>query len=206
MLVKCLAVGALAANCYLVWCEKTKDGLVIDPGGEGERILAEIHKESLHVKYIINTHGHIDHIAANEQVKEATGARLAIHMDDLPLLDDPFQNLSLYMGREYHCSPPELTVREGDEIAVGNDVKLTVLHTPGHTRGGISLKAPGAIFTGDTLFAESVGRTDFPGGSFNDLVASIKNKILTCDDDWVVYPGHGPATTVGHERVHNPFL
>lgn len=206
MRVKCLAVGAIAANCYLVWCEDTKEGVVIDPGGEGERILAEIRQEELKVKYIINTHGHMDHVAANEKVKEGTGARVAIHVDELPLLEDPSLNLSLYMGGEYRCPAPDLTLREGDEVTVGKDVKLTVLHTPGHTRGGLSLKAPGAIFTGDTLFADSVGRTDFPGGSFSDLIASIKSKILTCDDDYVVYPGHGPATTVGHERVHNPFL
>lgn len=205
MLVKCLAVGALAANCFLVWCEETKEGVVIDPGGEGERILAEIGKEGLQVKYVINTHGHIDHTAANEQVREGTGAKLAIHVDDAPMLSDPSLNLSRYLGINYRCSPPELLLREGDEITVGNN-KLTVLHTPGHTRGGISLKAPGMIFTGDTLFAGSVGRTDFPGGSFGELITSIKDKILVCGDDWIVYPGHGPATTVRHERVNNPFL
>lgn len=205
MLVKCLAVGVIAANCYLVWCEETKEALVIDPGGEGKRILQEISKLGLQVKYIINTHGHMDHIAANAEIKDAIGAKLAIHVEDVPLLTDPQLNLSLYMGREYLSPAPDLMLDEGEEIAVGKQV-LSVLHTPGHTRGSISLKGPKMIFSGDTLFAESVGRSDFPGGSSQELMESIKNKIIPCGDDYLVYPGHGPSTTVGHERKHNPFL
>jgi hydroxyacylglutathione hydrolase len=205
MKVKRLPVGVIAANCYLFWCEETKDALVIDPGGEGQRVLKEIEKENLKVKYVVNTHGHMDHIAANTEVLEGTGAKLAIHEEDASLLSDPDQNLSLYMGGEYICQAPDLRLKDGDEITVGKEM-LVVLHTPGHTRGSISLKGSGIIFVGDTLFEGSIGRTDFPGGSYQDIIASIKNKILPCGDDYVVYPGHGPATTVKSERINNPFL
>lgn len=205
MQVECLAVGAMASNCYLVWCEETKEAIIIDPGAEGQRILDEVDRKGLKVKYVVNTHGHTDHIAANTVVIEATGAKLAIHVEDLPMLSDPELNLSQYMGRKY-CSPKaDLFLCDGDELTVGHDV-LTVLHTPGHSRGGISLKGTEVIFVGDTLFAGSVGRTDFPGGSYEELIASIKNKILPCGDEFIVYPGHGPATTVGSERANNPFL
>jgi hydroxyacylglutathione hydrolase len=206
MIVKCLAVGSMAANCYLVWCETTKEALIIDPGGEGRRILAEVDREQLQVKYVVNTHGHVDHIAANFEVCDATGATLMIHEADASLLADPGLNLSSYVGGALPPLKPGALLHEGDEIACGEQVRLKVLHTPGHTRGGISLQAEGIVFTGDTLFADSVGRTDFPGGSWQSMIDSIKGKLLTLGDDTVVYPGHGPSTTIGHERKHNPFL
>ncbi len=206
MLVRCLAVGPMLANCYLVWCEETKEALVIDPGGEEERILAEIEKEQLQLQYIVNTHGHVDHIAANREVKEKTGAKILIHSEDAPLLVSPNLNFSVYVGIPVRGPRADMLLCEGEEISVGKQVKLDVLHTPGHTRGGICLKAEDAIFTGDTLFAGSIGRTDFPGGSYQELLDSIKNKILPNHDDVVLYPGHGPTSTVGYERKHNPFL
>lgn len=206
MIVRCLAVGSMAANCYLVWCETTKEALVIDPGGESRRILAEAANEQLRVKYVVNTHGHVDHIAADAEVCDATGAALMIHEADASMLADAGLNLSSYVGAALPALKPDVLLREGDEIACGEQVRLKVLHTPGHTRGGISLQADGAVFTGDTLFAESVGRADLPGGSGQTLTDSIKGKLLLLGDDTVVYPGHGPATTIGHEREHNPFL
>jgi hydroxyacylglutathione hydrolase len=206
MNVRCLEVGPMLANCYLVWCSETREALVIDPGGEGRRILAEIAREQLQVKYIVNTHGHVDHIAANAEVRDATGAKLLIHKEDAPLLVSPELNLSSYMGSDLQALQPDLLLQEGDCVACGKQVHLKVLHTPGHTRGGISLLTEGTIFTGDTLFAGSIGRSDFPGGSYQDLIESIKTKILVLDDACLVYPGHGPSTTVGYEREHNPFL
>lgn len=205
MEIRSLAVGSMAANCYIIWCEQTKDALVIDPGGEGSRILAEIAKDGLHVRYIVNTHGHIDHIAANNEIREETGAKLLIHPDDAPLLANPELNLSLYVGTAFRSVPADMMIAEGDEIVVGN-LRFEVLHTPGHTRGSVCLKAEGVLFTGDTLFAGSIGRTDFPGGSYKQILESIKSKILPYDDSCLVYPGHGPSTTVGYERKNNPFL
>jgi glyoxylase-like metal-dependent hydrolase (beta-lactamase superfamily II) len=205
MIVKCLEVGMYMANCYLVWCEETKEAVVIDPGGEGKRILAEIAKEQLHVLYIVDTHGHMDHIGANAEIHSATGAKLMIHEQDASMLNNSSMNLSAFTG-EIQGSRPDILLHEGDEISCGKEVRLKVLHTPGHSPGGICLQGDGLIFTGDSLFAESIGRTDFPGGSYQDLIDSIKNKIMVLDDAYVVYPGHGPATTVGYERKHNPFL
>ncbi|MGD0153601.1 MAG: MBL fold metallo-hydrolase [Thermacetogeniaceae bacterium] len=206
MIVKSLAVGSMMANCYLVWCEATKEALVIDPGGEGRRILAEIAQEHLRVLYIVNTHGHVDHIAADAEVRSATGAKLMIHEEDAPLLSNSNLNLSLYVGTALPELQPDLLLHEGDEIACGEQVRLKVLHTPGHTRGGICLQGKDLIFTGDTLFEGSIGRTDFPGGSYEAIIKSIKDKILPLEDACLVYPGHGPATTVGRERAHNPYL
>jgi hydroxyacylglutathione hydrolase len=205
MRVKTLPVGAIQANCYLVWCEESNEAAVIDPGDEGQRILAEISRLGLQVKYIVNTHGHADHIGGNATVKQGTGAQLAIHPADLPLLSDTGLNLSTWMGKPFTCPKPDILLSEGQQLSVGK-LTLTVLATPGHTRGGVSLKTDGAIFTGDTLFAGSVGRTDFPGGSFDDMIKSIREKILVCDDAVEVYPGHGPSSTVGYERENNPYL
>ncbi len=205
MKVRKMEVGPMLANCYLVWCEETREALVIDPGGEGRRILAEAAKEHLQIRYVVNTHGHIDHIAVNAEVCNVTGAKLMIHEDDASMLSNPGLNLSMFTGSTVR-SRPDILLHEGDEITCGKQIHLKVLHTPGHTRGGICLQAEDMIFSGDTLFAESIGRTDFPGGSYETLIESIKNKIMVLDDACLVYPGHGPATTVGYERAHNPFL
>ncbi len=206
MLVRCLTVGPMMSNCYLVWCEETREALVIDPGADGRRILAEIRKELLEVRYIVNTHGHADHIGANREVKEATGAQLLIHAEDAPMLTSPNMNLSLYLGVPVKGPAADRLLQDGEEIAVGKGVFLRVIHTPGHTRGSICLQGEGVIFTGDTLFAGSVGRTDFPGGSYKELLASIKEKLLCYEDSYVIYPGHGPSSTLEYERKHNPFL
>lgn len=200
-----LTVGQLGVNCYIVSCEDTKEALVIDPGDNAEIILEKVAQENLQVKYIVNTHGHADHIGANNILKNKTKAVIAIHIDDVPMLDNPKLNLSVYIGASIISDPADIILNAGDIITIGN-VKLSVLHTPGHTKGGICLLTEGALFSGDTLFAESIGRCDFPDGSMNDLIHSIQSQLMKLPDDIKVYPGHGPATTIGWERIHNPYL
>lgn len=205
-----LTVGPLYTNCYIVFCEKTHEALIIDPGfteEEWHKVLSKIRENGLRIKYIINTHGHVDHISGNSKIKEATGAILATHFRDIDMLIDPAKNLSLMLGLHVVSPLPDMILRGGEEIRVGH-IKLKVLHTPGHTPGSISLhcKDLEAIFTGDTLFAGSIGRTDFPGSSHRDLMYSIKKKILVLPDETVVYPGHGGSTSVGIERRFNLFL
>jgi len=191
MKVKGFIVGWLSTNCYVVSCEETKEAAVIDPGmeseNETEQILEYIKQNGFKVKYIINTHCHPDHIVGNEAIKKATGSPLLIHESTIEKLN---------ADRKLH---------DGDVLQVGN-VKLVVLHTPGHTPDGISILSDNAVFTGDTLFAGSVGRTDFLGGSYTDLMQSIKTKLMCLPDSFTVYCGHGPATTIGDEKLYNPFL
>lgn len=205
MSIKCIPVGVMGANCYVIGCEETKEAAVIDPGGDVKVILAELKAQGLNLKYIINTHGHIDHIAGNDELREATGAELMIHELDAPRLIDAQRNGSGLLGRVIAYKPADTMLNEGDVINVGN-VKLEVLHTPGHTEGGICLSTKGVVFTGDTLFNESIGRTDFPGGNYEDIIKSIKQKLMIMPDETVVLSGHMGDSTIGHERKYNPFL
>lgn len=204
MILRVLEVGAFAANCYIVGCPKTREGVVIDPGAEGPQILRAVEDENIEVKYIINTHGHVDHVGGNADIKEATGAPLLIHREDGEMCRKPHASLSIFAGK-IKLSEPDRLLEEGDELDVGT-LTFRVIHTPGHTRGGISLLVDNAVFTGDTLFAGSIGRTDLPGGSYRQIIASIKEKILPLPPGTLVYPGHGPASTVEEEKGTNPFL
>jgi glyoxylase-like metal-dependent hydrolase (beta-lactamase superfamily II) len=194
------------ANCYVVGCEETGEGVVIDPGDEPERILAEIEQARLTIKYILNTHAHFDHILANGDLVEATGAPLALHPLDLPLLRQ--SGGADFFGFEAPPSPePDIELAEGDTITFGTHT-FQVLFTPGHSPGHVSfyeVKA-GIIFDGDVLFAGGIGRTDLPGGDYETLLTSINEKLMVLPDQTTVCSGHGPITTIGRERVSNPWL
>jgi glyoxylase-like metal-dependent hydrolase (beta-lactamase superfamily II) len=205
LIIKELVVGPLMSNCFIFGCAKTKEAVVIDPGGDADRILLSIADSSLKVKYIINTHGHFDHVSANGKMKDATGADILIHPLDAAMLDNLSSNAAFF-GISVENSPPcDQTIEEGDSVSFGN-ITLKVIHTPGHTPGGISLYTDGIVFVGDTLFAGSIGRTDFPGGDFNTLISSIKTKLFKMDDDIRVFSGHGPETSIGKEKRFNPFV
>lgn len=205
MIIKCIPVGPMGANCYIVGCNDTKEAVVIDPGGDVARILDFLKDQGLTLKYIVNTHGHIDHIAGNDQLRDATGAQLLVHQLDAPMMENPKLNLSGFMGFEVKLKPADRLLTDGDTLKVGK-IKLDILHTPGHTRGGICLVTDGAVFSGDTLFNGSIGRTDFPGGDFDAIINSIKTKLMSLPDDTTVYPGHMGESTVAYERKLNPFL
>lgn len=205
MILEILTVGELATNCYILGDEETGQGVVIDPGGDFEIIESHLRNLKLKLKYIILTHGHVDHIGALFKLKQATKAEVLIHSKDSAMLYDPNQNLSIFSGDKINGTRADRLLEEGDIIQCG-EIKLEVLHTPGHTPGGISLVTDKMIFTGDALFCGSIGRTDFPGSSYQELINSIKKKILGKDDDFIVYPGHGPSSTIGDERRNNPFL
>lgn len=207
MIFATIAVGPLGTNSYILGCPETGVGVVIDPGSEPERILTEVKRLNLTIKYIINTHGHFDHVGGNRRIVEATGAQLLIHSDDAPMLDRAAKVATMYGTSSENSPQPNAFLEDGQLIAFGKE-ELKVLHTPGHTPGGCSLYSAkqGVAITGDTLFAESVGRTDFPGSSHAALMAGIKGKLMTLPDTTKVYPGHGPSSTIGHERKHNPYL
>jgi glyoxylase-like metal-dependent hydrolase (beta-lactamase superfamily II) len=205
VIIKTLAVGPIQANCFVVGCEDTLEAVVIDPGEEGDRIMQAVTASNLTVKYIINTHGHMDHVSANKRVHELTGAPILIHALDAPMLDQVANSAAAWGLRAENSPAPDRKLQDGDKIIFGN-ITLTVIHTPGHTTGGISLYAQDDVFVGDTLFAGSIGRTDFPGGSFETIRESIQQKLFKLGDDVRVHTGHGPTTTIGRERLHNPFV
>jgi len=205
LIIKKLEVGPIMANCFILGCESTKQAVVIDPGDDADRILMELAKSELKVKYLINTHGHFDHVSANKRMKEATGAEIAIHPEDEPMLHELSQS-ALMFGLSSENSPPaDILLEDGDEVTFG-EITLQVIHTPGHSKGGISLYTKGHLFSGDTLFSGSIGRTDLPGGDYDTLISNIREKLLIFDEDTIVYTGHGPETTIGNEKRMNPFL
>jgi len=208
MILKRLVVGPFASNCYIVGSELTKEGVIIDPGDEAGQILKGIKDSQIDIKLILLTHGHIDHIGAVNEVKEATGAEVAIHTDDAKSISGQEGRLisMLVSGLSYPAPPsPDRLLKGGDSIDIG-DLNFLVLHTPGHTPGGICLLGNGVVFTGDTLFNYGVGRTDLPGGSHSQLMNSLHTKLMVLPDETIVYPGHGPETTIGAERRGNPYL
>ena len=206
MILKTLALGMFGANCYIVGSESTKEAIIIDPGEEPDVILSTIEEEGLTVPLIVATHAHFDHIGALGEVKEATGADFALHPDDTDLLKARMSRSGSWFGGSAQPPlTPDRLLREGDSIDLG-EVHLSVLHTPGHSPGGICLLGHGMVFCGDTLFNLGIGRSDTMGGNFYELMDSIHSKLMTLPDETVVFPGHGPRTTIGNERRWNPFL
>ncbi len=207
MILKTLIVGQLQSNCYIVGDQHTRQGMVIDPGGDAEVIIETVEELALTIERAVLTHFHFDHVLAAESVRDATGASLAIHAYDAGHLTNPPELFRFFAPQAPHGLQPDLILHDGDRFAIG-EIDIRVIHTPGHSPGGISLWLPDecVVFSGDTLFREGVGRTDFPGCSQADLVHSIRQRLYTLSNDTAVYPGHGPATTIGHERTHNPWV
>ena len=204
MIIQTLSVGPMQSNCYILGCRETRSALVIDPGDEANRIISVINENELQLKLIVNTHGHVDHIVANADLKEKTSAQLCIHSADADTLVNPQKNLSFFIGTPVSSPAPDRLLADGDILEIGA-LNFEVMHTPGHSQGSICLLGDGHIFTGDLLFAGGIGRYDFPGSSYTDLMDSLR-KVIALDKALVVYPGHGPATTIGDERRTNPFL
>ncbi|HAI20629.1 MAG TPA: MBL fold metallo-hydrolase [Clostridiales bacterium UBA8153] len=202
--VEVFALGELEANCYLVWCEQTGQAMVIDPGGDPAPVFQSAGRRKLSVVLIVNTHGHVDHIAGNARLRQLTGARLLIGAGDAPMLGNPALNLSSWVGESLAMAADDL-LNDGDRITVG-ELVFAVIYTPGHSPGGICLHTAGAVFTGDTLFAGSIGRSDLPGGDTEQLMRSLEERLMILPGETMVYPGHGPTSTIALEKRCNPFL
>ncbi|MBF0429727.1 MAG: MBL fold metallo-hydrolase [Fibrobacteria bacterium] len=205
MIIKTLSVGPIQANCYIIACEQTKKAAIIDPGDEAERIMDMVTSEQLSIELILNTHGHFDHAGANAAIKKTTNATLIIHSLDAEMLGQLSTDAGMFGLSSDNSPPPDKLVEDGDKLTLGN-LSIDILHTPGHTPGGISFLVEEAVFTGDTLFAGSIGRTDLPGGDFQALEQSIRTKLYTLEDKIQVYPGHMGPTTISDEKRFNGFV
>jgi glyoxylase-like metal-dependent hydrolase (beta-lactamase superfamily II) len=199
-------VGPLSCNCYIVGDPETKQAIVIDPGDDADVLAASLAEKDLTVTAIVSTHAHFDHVVAAGRLRELTGAPFYLHSEDGPILDWLQESGRLFLGLELP-PPPEVdrNASEGEILTAGS-ARLEVLHTPGHSPGSISLVTDTAVFSGDTLFAGSIGRTDLPGGDTDALLSAVRNKLFLLEEDMPVYPGHGPATTLGEEKRFNPFV
>jgi len=192
-------------NTYLVWDEISKEAAIIDPAAESQTMTDEIKNMDINLKYLISTHAHGDHIAGNESINRNFDVKICIHKDDVAALTDSTLNLSSYISSNLKAPQPDIILNDGDTLYLGNE-KLEIIHTPGHTKGGICILTGNLLFSGDTLFAEGIGRVDLPGGDYETLLNSIKKKLFVLDGEIKVLPGHGPSSTIEDEKVGNPFV
>lgn len=198
-------IGNFAVNNYLVHTVNSSQAILFDAGEDTEVILKKIDQLKLDLKFLVNTHGHSDHIAGNNKILQNTDAQLLIHQDEVEYLSDPALNLSGFLGINLYSPPPDKLLKDGDIITL-DSLNFCVVHTPGHTPGHISLVSDEHAFVGDVIFQGSIGRTDFPKASGQKLIESIRNKIYQLPDNTILYPGHGPNTSVGEEKRSNPFV
>ncbi|WP_019880070.1 MBL fold metallo-hydrolase [Succinispira mobilis] len=205
MKIHTIPVGDLQANCYIIENLQDKQAILIDPGAEANKIINFIKKNELKVVAILLTHGHADHISALDKVREACLAKVYIHADDAPMLTNAKQNLSSFIGADRIFKEAEENLADGQLLNIAG-LEIQVLTIPGHTKGGCSFKIGEHVFVGDSIFLESIGRTDLPGGSYKSLISNLKTKILTLPENTKLYPGHGPSTDVAWEKRMNPFL
>jgi glyoxylase-like metal-dependent hydrolase (beta-lactamase superfamily II) len=196
-------LGDLQTNCYLLW--SGEEAGVIDPGGPADELIREIESRGLKLKWVLNTHGHSDHIAGNRILHDQFGCSIIIHPADREMLLSPFANFSAFIGMPITSPDADMVLKDGDTVKLGSE-SLAVIETPGHTQGGIALYIPDLLFSGDTLFFESIGRTDIPGGDHRQLIKSIRERIFCLPAATIVLPGHGPITSIEHEREKNPFF
>lgn len=205
MILKALTLGGLSTNCYILGDEESAECAVIDPAADAGKISEAIASLRLKVKYIILTHTHIDHISALDELKSSTGAEVAVHISEADNLNSDAETMSFIIGASAPAAKADIKLSDGDILYLGA-TPVKIFHTPGHTIGGICVLCEDILLSGDTLFCESIGRTDFKGGDFDTLISSVREHIFTLDGDVKVYPGHGHSTTIGHEIQYNPFF
>ncbi|WP_326909550.1 MBL fold metallo-hydrolase [Sedimentibacter sp. MB31-C6] len=205
MIFEAMAVGSYYANCYIVGSDKTKEAAIIDPGAEFDRIDKKINELGLNPKMIILTHAHGDHIGAVDELVEKYNIPVYVHEEDVQTLNDSKSNFSKVMFGKNLSINPDVKLKDGDKVEM-SDLEFDIIHTPGHTKGGICIKVDNIMMTGDTLFNKSIGRTDLPGGSFDEIINSIQEIIFKYDDDIILYPGHNSPTTIKSEKLGNPFV
>ena len=205
MIIKTIVVGPLDVNCYIFGCEDTKVAAIIDPGDNADEIIKVIDKEGLKPEFIINTHAHFDHIGGVKAIQEHFKIDFLLHKEDSFLIENASEQATVFGLSPIPKPDVNKFVNNGDKISLGDKI-INVIHTPGHSPGGVCYYVDNNIFVGDTMFAGSIGRTDLPGGSYETLINSIKERLFPLGDSTIVYPGHGPSTTIKNEREHNPFL
>ena len=205
MIIKNIVVGPLEVNCYILGCEDTKEAAIIDPGDNADEIISNIEKEGLNPKFIINTHAHFDHIGGVKAIQDHFKIDFILHEGDLFLVENASEQATAFGLKPISKPVVNKNATNGEKVNLGNK-SITVIHTPGHSPGGVCYYSGNNVFVGDTLFAGSIGRTDLPGGSYDTLINSIKENLFPLGDSTIVYPGHGPSTTIRNEKEHNPFL